>query len=262
VKKIIDMNSIKDKNIIITGASKGLGAVCAKAFAEYNTKLVLIARTKFKLEKVRQSCQNTENHMILPIDLCNQEELHEGIISAKHFLKSVDILLHVAGGGLGMHNPLIEATDLFKLFKLNLGSIVEINRMIVPDMIKQGSGNIVHVGSIASTEATGSVGYNTVKAALAAYVRSFGNQMAGSGIIVNGILPGGFLAPENAMERLNKSKPEVYAHFVKERLPRQYMAKAEEMLPLLFFLCSNSASMMGGCMVPIDAGEGKAYQQI
>jgi 3-oxoacyl-[acyl-carrier protein] reductase len=120
-------------------------------------------------------------------------------------------------------------------------------------------GNIVHVCSIASGEAVGSVGYNTVKSALAAYVWSLGRELAPFGVVVTGISPGGFSAPDNAMERLRKANPSAWLDFVKNRLPRGVMGQAEELIPLLKFLCSDEASMMGGCVVPIDAGEGHYY---
>jgi 3-oxoacyl-[acyl-carrier protein] reductase len=115
------------------------------------------------------------------------------------------------------------------------------------------------VGSIASYEAAGSVSYNTVKAGLAAYVRTLGRELAGDGIIATGVLPGGFIAPGNAMDRLKTNKPDVYEKFIADRLPRKKMGEAEEIVPLLTLLCSEGASMMSGCLVPIDAGEGKAY---
>jgi 3-oxoacyl-[acyl-carrier protein] reductase len=117
----------------------------------------------------------------------------------------------------------------------------------------------VHVGSIASQEATASVGYNTVKSALAAYVRSLGRELAESGVVVTGILPGAFYAPENSWRRLEMNKPAVVKEFVEKNLPRKKIADADEVLPLIFFLASKSASMMSGCCVPIDAGEGKSY---
>ena len=93
---------------------------------------------------------------------------------------------------------------------------------------------------------------------MAAYVRSLGREIAGSGIIATGILPGGFYAPENSWERLEAGKPEVVKKFIKERLPRGFLGRAEELVPRILLLCSDAASMMGGCLVPIDAGEGKA----
>ena len=55
------------------------------------------------------------------------------------------------------------------------------------------------------------------------------------------------------------ASPEAYQDFLTNRLPRGYMGKAEELIPLLRYLISDEASMMGGCVVPIDAGEGHYY---
>jgi len=253
------MENIENKKTIITGASKGLGAVCAQEFSRLGAQLVLIARSGEKLEEVRGACKYPDSHLSISVDLTNSHELGKAIERAKFFLGDIDVVLHIAGGGLGLRDPLLSTDDFLKLFKLNLAAAAEINRLVVPDMQKRGRGNLVHVGSIASSEAVGSVGYNTVKAGLAAYVRSLGCELAQSKLIVTGILPGGFLAPENSMERLSSQKPEVVENFIQERLPRKRMGKAEELVPMIVLLCSEAASMMGGCLVPIDGGEGKAY---
>ena len=253
------MPDLKNKRILITGASRGLGSVCAKSLAEQGAHLVLMARSREELEGVKASCPRPENHLVVAADLADLAQLHEGLEMAKAFMPCFDALLHVAGGGLGLREPLLPPDGMQKLFMLNVGIAAEINRLLVPDMITRGKGNLVHVGSIASTQATGSVGYNTVKAALAAYVRTLGRELAGSGVVVTGILPGGFMAPGNSMERLEKNKPDVYEKFIADRLPRKVMGKAEELVPMISLLCSDDASMMGGCMVPIDAGEGIDY---
>lgn len=253
------LENLKNKRVLITGASKGLGVVCAQALASYGASLALIARSSEKLIKAKDSFKNPEKHICIPADLTDLDQLHESVKQSKEFLKDIDIVLHVVGGGLGLRDPLLSFNDLSKLFMLNLGIAAEINRIVCPDMIKKKKGNLVHVCSIASGEATGSVGYNTVKTALAGYVRTLGREMAGNGIVVTGLLPGGFYAPENSWRRLESKDPSVVSKFISERLPRKFMGKAEEIVPLVLFLCSDSASMMGGCLVPIDAGESRSY---
>lgn len=253
------MFSLSGKKILITGASRGLGSVCARAFAESGATLALMARSADGLETVRNSCSRAADHRTLTVDLTASTSLKEKIHEAMDFLGEIDAVLHVAGGGLGLREPSIASDDLLRLFSLNVAAAAEINRLVAPSMVERSKGNLVHVGSVASTEAVASVGYNTVKAALAAYVRSLGNVLAASGVVVTGILPGGFNAPGNSWERLQASKPDVVARFVDQRLPRGRLADAEELVPLLAFLCSDAASMMGGCMVPIDAGEGITY---
>lgn len=256
------MFSLSGKKVLITGASRGLGSVCARAFAESGATLALMARSADGLEAVRTSCARAAEHRAVPVDLTDRESLHEKVHEAMDFLGQIDAVLHVAGGGLGLREPLISSDDLFKLLSLNVAAAAEINRLVVPSMTQRGKGNLVHVGSIASAEAVASVGYNTAKAALAAYVRSLGNALAKSGIVVTGILPGGFNAPGNSWERLRASQPDVVDRFVDQRLPRGRLAEAEEVVPLVAFLCSDAAGMMGGCMVPIDAGEGITYATV
>ncbi len=253
------MIDLKDKNIIITGASQGLGAVCAKAFSEAGAKLVLASRSLENLQKTKETCFSPSNHFIVEGDLTESGMAEKLVNKSINFFGEVDCVLHVAGGGLGLHNPLIESENFLKLFELNVCVASEINRFVVPFMKKAEKGNLVHVASIAASEAIASVGYNTVKAALSAYTRSLGNELAKYNIIANGILPGGFYTPDNAMGRLKKNNIEVYNDFIENRLPRGKMGLASELVPLLAFLCSDSASMMNGSLVPIDAGEGKTF---
>jgi 3-oxoacyl-[acyl-carrier protein] reductase len=256
------MFSLQGRRILITGASRGLGSVCAKAFAADGAKLALMARSVEALEAVRLSCERPAEHVAIAVDLTDDAGLEAKLNEATGFLREIDAVLHVAGGGLGLREPLISAADLLRLFSLNVAAAAEINRLLVPVMTERGRGNLVHVGSIASTDAVASVGYNTAKAALAAYVRSLGNHLAGTGIVVTGVLPGGFTAPGNSWERLRASEPDVVERFVAERLPRGRLAEVDELVPLIAFLCSDAASMMGGCLVPIDAGEGITYANV
>ena len=78
-------------------------------------------------------------------------------------------------------------------------------------------------------------------------------------MVVTGVLPGAFYAPGNSWRRLEENKPEVVQKFIENNLPRNMIAEAEEVVPLILFLASEAASMMSGSCVPIDAGEGKAY---
>jgi 3-oxoacyl-[acyl-carrier protein] reductase len=253
------MFSLQGKRILITGASRGLGSVCAHAFAEQGARLVLMARSEEALDEVRNSCDRAADHLSIGVDLTDGPSVEKAVHQAAGFLGPIDAVLHVAGGGLGLREPLIASEDLLRLFSLNVAAAAEVNRLVAPGMVERGRGNLVHVGSVASTEAVASVGYNTVKAGLAAYVRSLGNHLAAHGVVVTGILPGGFNAPGNSWQRLRADKPDVVDRFVAERLPRGRLAEAEELVPLIAFLCSDAARMMGGCLVPIDAGEGKTY---
>jgi 3-oxoacyl-[acyl-carrier protein] reductase len=247
------------KKIIIIGASKGLGQAAAFWFSKLNYKIVLLSRSFSGLEKVRKKCKNSEIHASFEIDLLDIDTVEKTIKKATRFLKGVDVVLHAAGGGLGLKESLISSKDFQKLLNLNILSAVEINRLIIPGMKKNKKGNIIHIGSIASYESVGSVGYNSAKAAISAYVRTLGNELSAHNIIMTGVLPGGFIAPQNAMHRLKTKNKKIYNDFIKNRLPRKKMGTINEIMPMIQFLASSNAGMMCGCLIPMDGAEGKSY---
>ena len=259
----LDLNLEKEflgKRIIVTGASRGLGAMACEALAKRGAKIAMLSRSKKEMDNLKNGLKNPSNHISIKVDLLKNNAIKLAIKKAKKFLKQIDIVLHVAGGGFGLKENLIKDKDLKTLLQVNLGAAAEINRLVVSGKIKSQSLKLVHVGSIASNEAVASVGYNVAKSALSTYVRSLGRELYKNNVIVTGILPGGFIAPGNAMERLKKKNIKDYKKFIKTRLPRGLMGNVNEVLPMLLFLCSKHSSMMGGCLVPMDAGEGRAYQ--
>ena len=260
---ILDLNlenEFVDKRVIVTGASRGLGAMVCVALAKRGAKIAMLSRSKKDMDILKKSLKNPFDHIAIKVDLLKNNKIKLAIERAKKFLIKIDIVIHIAGGGLGLKDKLIKSEDLRKLLQINLVSSVEINRLIVKNNLKNYPLKLVHVGSIASSEAVGSVGYNVSKAALAAYVKSLGRELYQNNVIVTGILPGGFTSPGNAMERFKNKNLKDYKKFIRTRIPRGVMGEANDILPMLLFLCSKHSSMMGGCLVPIDAGESKAYQ--
>lgn len=253
------MDDYTGKSVVITGASKGLGWIAATAFAGRGARLLVAGRTEDKLRELTRSLPRPDDHLVFCGDLLDCAEVARLADMARAECGAPDVMIHCMGGGYGFREPLLGWDQLEKLHRVNLAAGAELNRLLVPAMTEKGGGHIVHVGSTASTEAIGSVGYNTVKAALAAYTRSVGNALAGSNVVVTGILPGAFYGPGNAWRRMEATKPGVAAQFAAERLPRGRIAKGEEIVPLLFLLTGPGASMMAGTCVAIDAGESHAY---
>jgi 3-oxoacyl-[acyl-carrier protein] reductase len=248
----------KDKKVLITGASKGLGKAAAIAFQNEGAKLALAARSDDKLEALTSSFDREDKHLIFNLDLldsANIKKLSNKIIKV---WDGVDIILHCIGGSLGVNDTLVEWKDFTKCLKGNIGIASEINRYLVPAMKQKGFGNIIHVGSIVGCEAGASVPYSTSKAALSGYVRTLGNDLAEHGIIVSGILPGAFYGDDNAMFRYEYYKPEEYTEFVKS-LPQGRMPNADEYVSMLFLLANTGSKIMSGSIISMDGAQGQAY---
>ena len=139
------MYKFENKKILLTGASKGLGCICAKAFAENGAQLLITARSIERLEQLRQSLPNPDKHMAFAADLTQPEKIIELIEESENFLGGFDVIIHVAGGGLGLRDPLLTLEDFRQLYELNVVIAVGVNRLVIPKMIAKGAGNVVHV---------------------------------------------------------------------------------------------------------------------
>ena len=251
-----------NKSVLVTGASRGLGRRAAEAFAAAGAAVMLSGRDQDAMAAILQTLPDPERHAIFAADLREPGRIDGLIAEGQERFGGLDIVIHALGGGFGFREPLLTADQFAMLHQVNLGIAAEINRLTVPGMAERGGGNIVMVGSLASIEANGSVGYNTVKAALAAYTRSLGRALAGSGVIVTCILPGMFFAEGNSMRRLQERMPDLVDSMIKARLPRGKVGQVDELLPLLYLLAGPGAAMMSGSCIPIDGGEGVAFAAV
>lgn len=249
--------SISGDHILITGASKGFGAVIARHLDNQGAKLTLLARSQEKLEELVKTSKFSCNHTIYPVDFLENNQLKEVLkeLEKSHF----DTVIHCAGGGIGLSDDFLSSEELNKVFNLNVGVAAEINKVIAPQMIKNKSGRIIHIGSISGHQATASVAYGTIKAALSGYVRSLGKKLVAYDVIVCGIIPGGFYAIENAMWRFKTYNPKGYQEFINSTIPNKKMPLAEDFLPMIDLLCSSGASPFASCMVPMDGGQSPSF---
>ena len=242
---------MRNKKILITGATKGLGLECVKYYLKKNYQIIATGRDEKYLKNFSKQITFIKG------DFLNQKVRNNFYKKIKN-IKNIDAVIHCMGGGLGYREPLIKLKNFNDLFMLNLGVASEINNKII-DNLNPKSSYIVHIGSTASSEAIGSVGYNSVKAAIVAYVKSLAINLMYRKIFVSCILPGAFIAPGNAFERLKLNNKKVYLEFKNKRLPRKKIANASELMPLLNILTSKKGEMLAGSSITIDAGETKSY---
>ena len=130
----------KNKNILITGASYGLGAMVAKELGEEGANLYLTARSEDKLKRIHQNFDKKYNFYKV-VDFQSRDSILEMTNNVKKVFKNIDIIMHIAGGGLGIKNSLPKFEDYIKVFNLNLFSIFEINRELLPLLKKKKERN-------------------------------------------------------------------------------------------------------------------------
>jgi 3-oxoacyl-[acyl-carrier protein] reductase len=165
-----------------------------------------------------------------------------------------DIIVHNAGGALGITDPWCSASDWYKVYRLNMGAAVEINRALIPDMQRRGWGRVVHISSISALENQGTVPYCSVKAALNAYTRSLGRLVSADGVCVSAVMPGAVFTEGGYWDHPRAEK------FAKERMACQRLGTVDEIASLVGFLCSHDASFVAGSAFLVDGGQGRVFQ--
>lgn len=248
----------KNKNILITGASKGLGREISVEFKKLGANLILVARDKKILKGIVK--KNDKKHMIFDCDLFDPKNIDIICEYIKKKLKKIDIIVHCLGGSFGINDPMENWHQFQKSIYGNLGNAIEFNSQLIPLMIKKGKGNIIHVSSITGLEAIGSVPYVTSKAAISGYVRSMGNHLSEFGITLCGIVPGAFFGFKNSMSRFKFYKPEEFKKFSK-KLPNSRMPKAKEYLDFIKLVSKKESKIFSGSLVSLDTGQGKTVLQ-
>ena len=159
-----------NKIVFITGASSGIGAACAKSFAQAGYDLVLNARSEDKLQTL-QTELTTNNDVkvhLLPFDVRDRKAAQQAIESLPEEFKAIDVLVNNAGLALGMDKEYEGIEENYDtMIDTNITALLMITRMVVPGMIKRGKGHIINIGSVAGDAAYpgGSV-YCATKAAV------------------------------------------------------------------------------------------------
>lgn len=175
------MRSIKDKVIVITGASKGIGEAIARTFANKQTKLLLCGRNKTRLEKVARSLGLERSRVATVIaDITRPAGMRKIVRTAVGKFGVIDIFVNNAG--VGTRKNLVETTE--KEFDLmmdtNLRSVFYSFKELVPIMLKQGFGQIINISSLAgkagvpglSVYCASKAALNTLSEAVAGEVRN------------------------------------------------------------------------------------------
>lgn len=145
------MTALKNKIVLITGASAGIGQACAEKFAEAGAKLILAARRKKRLDNLAAKL-NTDIHT-LELDVRDQKAVGDTIASLPADWAEIDVLLNNAGLSRGLdklHEGRIDGWE--EMIDTNVKGLLYMSRAIIPGMVQRGRGHIINIGSIAGHE--------------------------------------------------------------------------------------------------------------
>lgn len=176
--------------VVITGASVGFGREIARIFAKANHKVIAIARRESKLKELQEEL-GSKNCEIIAQDICDYEALKRALENLPDF-QNIDILINNAGLALGLSSAdKAEIGDWERMIDVNITSLVRLTHLIVPQMVKKGSGHIINIGSIAgSYPYPGGNVYGASKAFVKQFSLNLRADLFDKGIRVSNVEPG------------------------------------------------------------------------
>jgi 3-hydroxy acid dehydrogenase / malonic semialdehyde reductase len=187
------MLSLQNKIILITGASSGIGAACAKVFADAGARLILASRRIEKLQQLATTLQLTsQTSYLVQLDVRDRIAVESAISTLPSQWSNIDILINNAGLSRGL-DKLHEGnySDWEEMIDTNIKGLLYLTRYVVPGMVQRGNGHIVNIGSIAGhqTYPGGNV-YCGTKAAVKAISEGLKQDLLGTPIRVTSVDPG------------------------------------------------------------------------
>ncbi len=188
------MVSVKDRVVLITGASSGIGLACAKIFAQEKASLVLAARRWERLQTLAEELQKTfnSNVHVVAMDVSDRAQVESTLSSLPEPWNEIDILINNAGLSRGL-DKLYEGKfqDWEEMIDTNVKGLLYVTRYLVPGMVSRGRGHVINIGSIAGhqTYPGGNV-YCATKAAVRALSEGLKLDLLGTPIRVSSVDPG------------------------------------------------------------------------
>lgn len=248
---------LKDKVILITGGSKGIGLALGKYLAQEGAKISVCARNK---EEVAAAVEEIKALGVdafgAAVDVTNPESVQSWIDNSASTLGGIDgYIANVSAGGAD-----VEESGWRANFETDVLATWSIVQQVVPHLEKSESPAIVNISSTAALEAfAGAVPFGAFKAGMLNYFGNLANVLAPQKIRVNSVSPGPVFIKDGAWDQIKQAMPEVYESTV-AAIPMGRMATAEEVCGQVALLLSPVSSFTTGTNVVIDGGFTKRIQ--
>ena len=186
------MTIIAGQTVLLTGASRGIGAFIARALAKEKATVVGVSRSQEGLDKVAAEVKALGGQWIgIPYDITRLADLPTLVQQINQLAGSIDIVINNAGIEIYKNFQDYSTSDLQSVLTINLLSAMELSRLVLPTMLSQRRGHIVNIASLAAKKGNS---YNSIycasKAGLLMWGDSLRQELAGTGVEVSVICPG------------------------------------------------------------------------
>ena len=221
-------NSLAGKVVIITGASSGIGAACARLLAQQGCKLALAARRVDDMQRLADQLE--AECLVVQADMTAPEDISNMVERTLERFGRIDVML--ANAGVYIRGQFAEGDieQLTRMLALNVDGVLRCAHAVIPAMKAQGSGDIIVTSSIAgTTDIVGEPVYSASKNAVQTFVHTVRRQLAGAGIRVMSLAPG---PVANPMQQLYETEE------IRRAVERQSHLSSEDCAEAILFMLS------------------------
>lgn len=245
------------KVAVITGASSGLGADAALAFAQAGANIAILARRAEKLEEVKNSIAQTGRDVIaVSCDVTDEDSVKNAMGEVLAHFGTIDILVNNAGIAVQGGVETLSVEEWNKSFDANCKGIFLASKYVIPTMKEKGYGKIINIASVNSIVANKAEtfirhSYNASKSAVLGLTTGMAATYAKYGITVNAVGPGLF---ESEMTASTLFKSDEFLKGYSYLTPADRPGKKGELNGTLIYLASDASSYIQGQFILVDGG--------
>lgn len=247
---ILDRFKLDGKVAVITGAGRGIGAGCARAFAEAGADIVGGARTMDQVEEVAEEVRALGRRALaVPCDVLQREQLENLVAKAMDEFGRIDIVVNNAGGYPPIPALKTSERGFEECFRFNVTTAFLLSRLCIPHMLEKDGGSIINISSAAGRiPMSGFVAYGTAKGALSFMTKEFAAEFAPR-IRVNAIGVGSTLTSALGPFLDDGSRKKM-----EDLTPMKRLAEVEDIALGALYLASPASSYVTGTVLDIDGG--------
>jgi NAD(P)-dependent dehydrogenase (short-subunit alcohol dehydrogenase family) len=255
----------KDKKVLVTGASRGIGRACALSFGRLGADLALLSRRPEGLNKVKEQLNEISSNLLIVdevIDVSQHEKLKDCLKRVKERLGSIDILINNAGIYITEEVNGHSLSAWQSTIDTNLTSAMVASSFVLADMVAQKWGRVINISSMSGKagEAYGSA-YSASKFGLIGLTQSMALEVARYGVTVNAVCPG-WVRTDMALEQINDPRwcalndieQADSLDIARLSVPQERFVEASEVAALVTYLATDDARGITGQSINICGG--------
>ncbi len=235
------------KNVLITGATGGIGSALIDAFYSKEYNLFISGTNKEKLQSIKS--KYTERLEVCGCDLSRDAEIENLVIKAEEYYGSIDILVNNAGITKDNLFLRISKEDWDQVIDINLNANFLITKLALKNMVKKRWGRIINISSDASKIGNpGQTNYVASKSAIEGFTRSLASEVASRNVTANCVSPG--FINTNMLDNIEQNKLESMA----KNIPCGRIGDPKDVANAVFFLASEESSYITGQVLHVNGG--------